>query len=182
MDFLRLILDPTAYGNPHKEHRTTLLCAVARLLRGELSTQEQEKWEDAYGACSYQYELDNGMLVKIAQLEPRDDGWQGRPDGPKMTSCYVQERSQDPIGDVPRASPCHAALADAVEAGASCVQWGTQLQLDTESEDEVDLRWLRPPNMMHDTESIVPHDGAECHRVQRPTPDRVWHDSGQFID
>ena len=37
-DFLRLILDPTAYGNPQKEHKTTLLCAVARLLRGERST------------------------------------------------------------------------------------------------------------------------------------------------
>ena len=65
------------------------------------------------------------------------------------------------------------------EVEAGCVQWGTQL--DTESEDEVDLRWLRPPNMVHDAESIVPHDGAACHRVQRPTPDRVWHNSGQFI-
>ena len=93
--------------------------------RGELSTQEQDRWQDAYGVCSYQYELDNGMLVKIAQLELWDDGWQGRPDGPKMTSCYVQERSQDPIGNALRASPCHAAYAGAAEAEAGCVQWGT---------------------------------------------------------
>ena len=175
-DFLRLILDPTAYGNPQKEHKTTLLCAVARLLRGERSTQEQERWEDAYGVCSYQYELDHGMLVKIAQLEPRDDQWQGRPNGPAMASCCAQERSQDPVGDALRAAPCCVALEGDAEVEAGCVQWGTQL--DTESEDEVDLRWLRPPNMVHDTESIVPHDGAACHRVQRPTPDRVWHNSG----
>jgi hypothetical protein len=147
---------------------------VARLLRGELSTQDQERWQDAYGACSYQYELDNGMLVKIAQLEQRIDGEPARLDAPKTTSCNVQERSQDPIGD---ASP--AALMRATEGVASCVQWG--MQLDTESEDEVDLRCLRPPNNMHAAESIVPHGGPECHHVQSPTLNRVRHNSGQFI-
>ena len=93
-----------------------------------------------------------------------------------MASCCAQERSQDPVGDALRAAPCCVALEGDAEVEAGCVQWGTQL--DTESEDEVDLRWLRPPNMVHDTESIVPHDGAACHRVQRPTPDRVWHNSG----
>ena len=83
---------------------------------------------------------------------------------------------QDPIGDALRASPCHAALAEAAEAEASCVQWGAQL--DTDSEDELDLRWLRPPSMVHDTEFVVPHDDAGRHRVQRPTPDRVWHNCG----
>ena len=82
---------------------------MARLLRGELSTQDQERWQDAYGACSYQYELDNGMLVKIAQLEQRIDGEPARLDAPKTTSCNVQERSQDPIGDARAArftKPC----------------------------------------------------------------------------
>ena len=152
------------------------LCAVARLLRGERSTQEQERWEDAYGVCSYQYELDHGMLVKIAQLEPRDDQWQGRPNGPAMASCCAQERSQDPVGDALRAAPCCVALEGDAEVEAGCVQWGTQL--DTESEDEVDLRWLRPPNMVHDTVMVAGVLSALCalsQHLAEPQPQHAMH-------
>jgi hypothetical protein len=43
---------------------------------------------------------------------------------------------------------------------------------------EVDLRWLRPPNILHAEQSgVPPHDG-----VQRPMPDtEVWRDTEKFI-